>query len=191
MTAVKLATKIWHALEIVPSKVAAATLFVASQGPGFESYAPIEPLAKVTKHYLETKARLRFSPYVFAAWPMATAWRSYLEHEDGERAGIVRVLCDGSGRPRPVPESVIAALRSYKPEAKTIVQTGPHFRPGENVSAYLVPGQAQQAVFIGWGKGGRAVVRIWIFGIEKEIEMAVGNIVGRGDGRSPEIARRA
>ncbi len=187
--------KRWYALEIVPAKLESAMMF-ASCEPGYETMVPVEPRLKLVDAAIMGQPKLRWAPWIFITWPEKAKY-VWLFAEDGLRAGIVRVMADGSGVARPVPDRVIQSLRKWRPSKPMIEQPQlPNFKNGEIVRAYVVPGHGQSGVFMGYETGNDArsgtlaKVKIWFMGKEHEELFPIGAIEAMPTEQSPKIGRQ-
>jgi hypothetical protein len=181
----RLETRRWYALEVRPSKAWTATMYAGAQGPGFLTFCPVEPLPTVGREAMETKAVLRYAPYMFVSWPIGAAWGA-LASDEAKRAGINGVLVDFQGNPRPISETVIEKMRSYSASDLMPVNLDARtFRPGQPILAYLVPGHPQPAVFLGYEKG-RATVSIFLMNAWRDQPIPIDAIEIR-----PEDVERA
>lgn len=173
------ASRRWYVLQLasggkIPERAATYINSVAIQlGQIWEVFIPLAASIKVKPEAVNWSCTLRYQPYIFASWPERAPWAELLTDE-GKRAGIVDILRDGEGRPRPMPERAYEAMRQYRLPKTAVHGAGTQFHAGEPVRAYLAPGQPQDAVFIGYERGrGRPIVRIWIFGREMDVPVPV------------------
>lgn len=188
--------RFWYALEVVPSKVVAAMTF-ASREPGFETMAPVEPRLQLADAVIIGRPKLRWSPWIFITWPRQDSF-GWLFEEEGQHAGIVRLMSDGSGHPRPVPDRVIVNLRRWRQSNPLVEQRAlPSFKPGDVVRAYIVPGRAQEGVFMGFEtgsdarSGAKAKVKVWFMGRDHDMTMPVTALELNVDGAHPAKHQRA
>lgn len=161
----------WHALEVKRGKESAAAIFVAMQWPGTKVCIPLDVRPRVMPAFAEITSFLRFSPYMFAQFPTDEA--GALTGESAEDAGILTVVPNARA-PYIVPDKVVAALRAWRPSPKTSRSAEVIYRAGQVVTVYLSPGQQQRAIITAFDRGrGRARVRLWFLGSEREVPVPV------------------
>jgi hypothetical protein len=159
----------WHVVQAKRSCEVKASLVIVRSG--FEAFLPVMQKQRRHNNQTETVSVPRFPTYLFARFDSVNDPWGLLTHDDGKRAGVVRVLCDGFGNPRPVPDRAMEAMRAYT-ELPAEVTAMPHaYREGQSVLVYTA-GVAQQAVFLSAGKQ-RARVKLWILGAQRETEVAL------------------
>ncbi len=175
----------WHCIEIARGcEIKAPTEMIKR---GIRVYIPFEPLEKITSTYADLRPTLRFAPYIFGQLPNG---QNILGDDDAKRAGVMSVICDMFGKPRSVPDNAIEAMRAYVPLPKNVAPLRV-YRPGQPVLIYT-SGISQQAVFIGYERGrGRARVRVWILGAEREAPVAVSQLEPTLDENTKCGAKRA
>ncbi len=162
----------WHVAQSERNYEVAAA--VAAIGHGFESYLPVLPtMRKIGRKMLPFSAP-RFGVYFFIKFDRdQSGWESML-HERGTVCRIKRILCDPGGRPSPVPELAIMAIRDYQPP-KVVSPEQRRYIPGEPVIC-IIAGTRKEAVFVEYCGGNRPMVRTWIFGAERVTEVTSAEI---------------
>ena len=137
---------------------------------GYETFLPVLQKVRTHNHRREVVSVPRFPRYIFAKFDA-------IEDEWGplcNTRGVTLVMCspDGIVGPctAPVPEEAMAAMRAYVP-AVPIDEPRPYvYTTGEPVRAFI-DGTPLGGVFVGYARG-RAMVRLWLFGAERIIEVA-------------------
>lgn len=141
---------------------------------GFEAYVPVIQRQKRIAGRIVDCAAPRFGTYIFVKFDRdLDPWPELCRGSDVRRAYFETVLCNGQGRPSPVPDAAMEAIRAYRPPSEEAEM--PHvYQPGEEVICF-VAGLRMQAVFVGY-QGNRQFVKTWIFGRESTVEVKAAEL---------------
>lgn len=172
-------SKRWYVIEVCGGrrKVNMAMSFIGAEGDRagqiWDVFAPVQRRIELKQFAFLSTAELCYAPYIFASWPQDAPWAGLLTDEAVD-AGITGILRDERGIPRPMPHVAFLRMQAFAGrDPQMVTRDVRQLLPGQAVWVYLTPGHAQQAVFLGYGKGGRAVVTVWIFGRESDVPVPI------------------
>lgn len=157
----------WYVIQVKRDKEPKAMVEIVRRG--FDAFCPMMQKSRKNGRSVETVTVPRFPPYLFARFNASVDPWGLLCHDDGKRAGIVRVLCNAYGIPIAVPDRAMDAMRAYNPPPSDVV-TSITFQTGQPVTVYR-GGVAMQAVFVKYEGKRRAKIKVWLFGEATETEI--------------------
>lgn len=164
--------KQWFVCQAVHNREKVAALSVIQHG--FEGYMPeIQRLRRVGRYQVETWEP-RFGTYIFIRFDRDEDEWPKLLRQRGCKKYFTRILVNAEGRPSPVPDAAIDAIRAYQPPIARPLTEPVVYRPGERVTC-IIAGVRREAVFVEYC-GKRPFIRTWIFGAERVTEVSSAEI---------------
>jgi len=161
-------TKNWFVAQAVRNREIAASMSVVQHG--FEAYVPIiQRWKRIGRVPVEVSVP-RFGTYIFVRFDREHDEWPVLLRERTQKQYFTRVLCNSDGRPAPVPDQAMQAIRDYVPEPIPQTTTPIIYKPGQRVTC-TISGIRREAVFVEYC-GKRPFIRTWIFGAERVTEVS-------------------
>ncbi len=144
---------------------------VAAVAMGFEVHVPLMQRYRRGRDGKPVEITVpRFGAYLFVKFDRDVAGWQDLMTERTHFQYFRRVLSNAEGRPVPVPDRAMDAIRAYRPPSLTAPETA-RYEPGQRVSC-IMAGRRMDAVFVEYCGGNRPMIRTWIFGTERMLEVS-------------------
>jgi transcription antitermination factor NusG len=165
----------WHALTVLPQSEGATEAWLKARG--VYSFHPVTRRVVTIRGKRVSRTKRLLPGYVFARFPGVMTWHAVKACV--HIAGCIRMASGEPGILRPDDLTALHAMRDVDDAAREAVRRAAIIRPGDKVKilAGLWSDEQTEVIAI---RHGKAIVRLTIFGAERDVEVEQAAMVKAG-----------